>query len=197
MARNPSQQIILASSSPWRRQLLTQFQIRFEATAPDVDESPDEGEKPIQLAKRLALTKARHVFDAWPHSVVIGADQVADVDGTILGKPGTPARARSQLRRQSGRTVHFHTGLCVCGPALESPLLTVETVTTRFRELDDDQIARYVAAEDVTATAGSIKSEGLGITLVESIESRDPSTLVGLPLIALRRFLGEAGIALP
>jgi len=128
---------------------------------------------------------------------VIGADQVADVNGAILGKPGTPAKAREQLRTQSGQRVAFHTGLCVCAPSLHEPLITVETVTTQFRTLTDDQIARYVAAEDVTATAGSIKSEGLGITLVESIESRDPSALVGLPLIALRAFLEQAGVALP
>ncbi|GAB3685917.1 Maf family protein [Salinisphaera aquimarina] len=189
--------LILASSSPWRRQLLRQFQIRFEATSPEIDETPRPGEAPIDLARRLAQTKAQSIAQAWPEAVVIGADQVADVAGEILGKPGTIAHAKEQLRKQSGQSVAFHSGLCVCGPNLAGPLVTVETVTTRFRELSDAEIDRYVAAEDVTATAGSIKSEGLGITLVESIESRDPSALVGLPLITLRRFLAEAGITVP
>ncbi|MES1925416.1 Maf family nucleotide pyrophosphatase [Salinisphaera sp. T31B1] len=197
MASSTSPLLILASSSPWRRQLLRQLQVRFEATSPDIDESPRDGEAPIELARRLAQTKAESIAEAWPEAIVIGADQVADVDGEILGKPGTAERARAQLRKQSGRTVAFHSGLCVCAPRLTGPLITVETVTTRFRELSDAQIARYVEAEDVTATAGSIKSEGLGITLVESIESRDPSALVGLPLIALRGFLEQAGLALP
>ncbi len=197
MAESNKPLIILASSSPWRRQLLAQLQIRFEATSPDIDETPHPDEAPVDLARRLAQTKAESIAQAWPEAVVIGSDQVADVNGEILGKPGTPARARAQLRKQSGQNVAFHTGLCVCAPGFSEPLITVDTVTTRFRELSDAQIARYVAAEDVTATAGSIKSEGLGITLVESIESTDPSALVGLPLIALRRFLEQAGVALP
>lgn len=189
--------LILASSSPWRRQLLRQLGVRFEATAPKVDETALPGEPPVDLAQRLARAKAEHVASMWPEAIVIGSDQVADVDGTILGKPGSRARAIEQLHQQSGRTVYFHTGLCVCAPNLDTSLLTVETVTTTFRELGDDEIRRYVAAEDVTATAGSIKSEGLGIALVESIQSRDPSTLVGLPLITLRGFLARAGIAVP
>jgi len=197
MVQSNTPLIILASSSPWRRQLLAQLQIRFEATSPDIDETPRPDEAPIDLSRRLAQTKAESIAEAWPEAVVIGSDQVADVNGEILGKPGTAARARAQLRKQSGQRVAFHTGLCVCAPDFSAPMITVETVTTRFRELSDAQIARYVAAEDVTATAGSIKSEGLGITLVESIESTDPSALVGLPLIALRRFLEQAGIALP
>lgn len=193
----PTPLLILASSSPWRRQLLRQLGVKFEATSPDIDESAHDGEAPHDLARRLARTKAESVAAMWPEAIVIGSDQVADVEGTILGKPGTRARAMAQLRQQSGRTVYFHTGLCVCAPAFDAPLLTVETVTTRFRELTDEQIRRYVDAEDVTATAGSIKSEGLGITLVEAIESRDPSALVGLPLIALRGFLDRAGLPLP
>ncbi|MES1941476.1 maf protein [Salinisphaera sp. T5B8] len=197
MASHRPAPIILASSSPWRRQLLRQLGIRFEATSPDIDETPRAGEAPAALAERLAIAKARTIFDDWPEAIVIGSDQVADVEGDILGKPGTPEKARAQLRRQSGKTVYFHTGLCVCAPNFETPRAQVETVTTRFRELSDAQIARYVAAEDVTATAGSIKSEGLGISLVESIETKDPSTLVGLPLIALCRMLEQAGVEIP
>ena len=197
MAASNQNLIILASSSPWRRQLLQQLNIRFEATSPDVDETPQAGESPLALARRLAITKAQSVAETWPEAIVIGADQVADVNGAILGKPGTRENAKAQLRQQSGQAVLFHSGLCVCAPGFDAPLATVETVTTRFRELTDEQIARNVQAEDVTATAGSIKSEGLGISLVEAIESKDPSALVGLPLIALRRFLEQAGVTLP
>lgn len=189
--------VILASSSVWRRQLLQQIGLRFEATSPDVDETAHKDEASDALACRLAQAKAKKVAASHPDAIVIGSDQVADVDGLVLGKPGTAARAREQLKRQSGKTVLFHTGLCVCAPAFDAPRLHLETVTTHFRELCDDEIARYVAAEDVTATAGSLKSEGLGITLVSAIESKDPSALVGLPLIGLRALLAEAGLDLP
>jgi septum formation protein len=194
---NQKPRLILASSSPWRRQLLHQLGVPFHATAPDVDETAQPGEAPADLAERLARAKAQTVAATWPQAIVIGADQVAEVNGSLLGKPGTAARAKVQLRAQSGQTVAFHSGLCVTAPAFTTPRTTVETVITRFRELTDAEIERYVAAEDVTATAGSIKSEGLGITLVEAIESKDPSALVGLPLIALRGFLAAAGLALP
>ena len=197
MAPTSPAPIILASSSPWRRELLTRLGLEFEAISPDIDESARANEAPTALAERLAIGKARRIFDDRPEAIVIGSDQVADVEGDILGKPGTPEKARAQLRHQSGKTVYFHTGLCVCAPVFDTPRSCVETVTTRFRELDDARIARYVELEDVTATAGSIKSEGLGISLVESIESKDPSTLVGLPLIALCRLLAEAGVEIP
>ncbi|MDA3921501.1 MAG: Maf family protein [Salinisphaera sp.] len=189
--------VILASSSPWRRQLLQQIGIRFEATSPDIDESAQPGESSQTLARRLAHSKAETVATAWPEAIVIGSDQVADVNGTILGKPGRAERAMEQLRMQSGQIVHFHTGLCVLAPTFSEPRLHVETVTTHFRELSDAEIQRYVCAEDVTATAGSMKSEGLGITLVSGIESRDPSALVGLPLIVLCAMLRDAGVDLP
>lgn len=189
--------IILASSSVWRRQLLRQIGLRFDATSPDIDETPRPDEAADALALRLARTKAETIAADWPDAIVIGSDQVAHVDGQILGKPGTPARAREQLALQSGKAVDFHTGVCVCAPAFAEPRTHLETVTTRFRKLTEAEIARYVAAEDVTATAGSMKSEGLGITLVEAIESHDPSALVGLPLIALRGLLAEAGVAVP
>jgi septum formation protein len=177
--------------------LLCQLGVPFNAISPDVDETPRPGEAPAALAQRVARAKAGKVATTWPETIVIGADQVADVNGSLLGKPGTRARAKAQLRAQSGQSVAFHTGLCVAAPAFETPRATVETVITRFRELSDAEIERYVAAEDVTATAGSIKSEGLGITLVEAIESKDPSALVGLPLIVLRGFLAAAGLTLP
>lgn len=189
--------IILASSSPWRRQLLKQLGLTFETISPDVDETARSDEASVALAERLAVSKARRVAEAHPQAIVIGADQVADVNGTILGKPGTAEKARAQLRLQSGQSVLFHSGLCVCAPMFEQPRSVVETVTTRFRQLSDEQIARYVEAEDVTATAGSMKSESLGISLVEAIESHDPSALVGLPLIALCRLLEQAGVPIP
>lgn len=189
--------IVLASSSVWRRQLLAQLGLSFTDNAPDVDETALPGEAPDALATRLARRKAETIAAAQPAAIVIGSDQVAAVGGHILGKPGSPERAREQLRLQSGKAVRFYTGLCVCAPAFEAPRQHLETVITRFRDLTDDEIARYVAAEDVTGTAGSLKSEGLGITLVAAIEARDPSALIGLPLIALRRLLAEAGVAVP
>lgn len=188
--------LILASSSPWRRTLLERLGVPYRAISPEVNETPQNGETPTALVARLARAKAEAVFVHNPEAVVIGSDQVADLDGDILGKPGTVDRAKAQLRRQSGREVVFHTGVCVCAPGAEAEVAVVE-VTTCFRTLDDNEIARYVAAEDVTGTAGSIKSEGLGITLVTAVRSDDPSALVGLPLITLRRMLAQAGIALP
>lgn len=176
---------------------MQQLALDFKAISPHIDETPRANETGAQLACRLAQAKAQKLFVDHPDAVIIGSDQVADVEGQIVGKPGTPARAREQLRQQSGKVVIFHTGLCVCAPKFSEPRLHLEQVTTRFRSLTDDEIDRYVAAEDVTATAGSLKSEGLGITLVSAIESRDPSALIGLPLIGLRRLLAEAGIELP
>tara|TARA_B100000678_G_C18057485_1_gene441251 strand:+ start:56 stop:679 length:624 start_codon:yes stop_codon:yes gene_type:complete len=189
--------IILASSSVYRAALLEQIGLVFTTASPDIDESARDDEPADALACRLAEDKAAKIAHDHPETIVIGSDQVAHVDGRILGKPGTPAKAREQLAFQSGRTVAFHTGVCVIAPAFDAPRVHLETVHTTFRHLSDIEIARYVAAEDVTATAGSMKSEGLGITLVEAIESADPSALVGLPLIAVRRLLAEAGVALP
>lgn len=191
------QNIILASSSLWRKQLMQRLALDFKAISPSIDETPQANESGARLACRLARAKAEKLLADHPDAIIIGSDQVADVEGTILGKPGTQARAREQLRQQSGKAVVFHTGLCVCAPAFSEPRLHLEQVTTHFRTLTDDEIDRYVAAEDVTSTAGSLKSEGLGITLVSAIQSRDPSALVGLPLIGLRQLLADAGIALP
>lgn len=185
---------ILASGSPWRRQLMDRLGLPYRTVAPDVDESPEPGETPAALVRRLAAAKARTVFTEHPDAVVIGSDQVAELDGDIIGKPGSREAAIEQLRRQSGRRVVFHTGVALCAPGRESPSIEVVPVTTVFRTLSDAEIERYVDAEDVTATAGGIKSEGLGIALVESITSDDPTALVGLPLITVRRMLMEVGI---
>jgi septum formation protein len=189
--------LILASGSPWRRQLLDRLGLAYRAIAPEVDETPRPGETPAELVARLAEAKARAIFERHPEAVVIGADQVAELDGAVLGKPGSRQAAIEQLRRQSGRRVVFHTGVALYAPEQDAPRVECVPVVTIFRTLSDTEIERYVDAEDVTATAGSIKSEGLGITLVESIASDDPTTLVGLPLITVRRMLAEAGIEVP
>lgn len=195
MTKRPS--LILASSSRWRRELLDRLNIDYQSIAPDIDETADAQEPAKELVLRLARAKAQAVFDNHSESIVIGSDQVADLDGQIIGKPGSEDNAIQQLKQQSGRTVLFHTGVCVMGPALNQPLLERVTVKTVFRELGLEEIKRYVNAEDVTSTAGSIKSEGLGITLVQSIASDDPTALIGLPLITLCKMLGRAGLTLP
>jgi len=189
-------QLVLASGSPWRRQLLDRLGVAYTAISPDIDESRAPGEAPDALVRRLAREKAEAVAAHHPDALVIGSDQVAALDDAILGKPGTREHAIEQLRRQSGRRVDFLTGVCLCRPQRE-PLVDVVMVRTCFRAFDNAEIERYVDAENVTATAGSIKSEGLGITLVDSIDSNDPTALVGLPLITLRRMLAESGYPLP
>lgn len=189
--------IILASSSRFRQQLLTRLDLAFITASPDIDETPGTNEPAIDLVQRLAQGKAGRIAEQYPQVLVIGADQVAELDGTIIGKPGNRETAIRQLQKQSGRTVTFHTGLCLFVPNQKEPDVTTETVITRFRSLSTAEIERYVDSEDVTATAGSIKSEGRGITLLEAIESSDPTTLIGLPLIALRQMLARAGVALP
>lgn len=189
--------LILASSSPFRRQLLARLGIEFSTVSPDIDETPATNEPAIDLVRRLALGKAARIAADHPGALVIGSDQVAELDGHIIGKPGDRAAAIKQLQRQSGRTVQFHTGLCLYAPGQAQPAVASDTVTTRFRLLTTAEIERYVDSEDVTATAGSIKSEGLGITLLEAIESSDPSSLIGLPLIALRKMLADAGLSIP
>lgn len=189
--------LILASTSAYRRALLERLGLAFVTARPEVDESPLPGESPQTLAERLALAKAEAVLtrstdDAW----VIGSDQVAELDGQPLGKPGLHAAAVAQLRSMSGREVRFLTALCLAGPAGRR-LRALDTTTVRFRTLGDDEIERYVTREQPLDCAGSFKSEGLGIALFDEIDSRDPTALIGLPLIATARLLREAGFALP
>ncbi|NNC22876.1 septum formation protein Maf [Salinisphaera sp. USBA-960] len=192
-----SPHIVLASSSAGRRELLSRLQIPFSAVSPDVDETAYDNEPPPALAERLARAKAEAVAAEYPQSIVIGSDQVADVDGTAVGKPGSLDAARQQLRAQSGRLVLFHTSVAVAAPDLSESRVALETVKTTFRPLTDAQIEAYIQAEDPTQTAGTLKSEGLGITLLAAVESSDPSTLIGLPLIQLTDLLSERGISLP
>ncbi|MCD7097533.1 Maf family nucleotide pyrophosphatase [Stenotrophomonas sp. MMGLT7] len=187
--------LILASTSPYRRELLQRLRLTFSCSKPHVDESPLPGEAPRALAARLATAKAAAVAvqaaDAW----VIGSDQVAELDGRPLGKPGTRAAAIAQLEAMSGRSVVFHTAACLMrhGRALAA----ADVTTVRLRPLDRNEIERYIDAESPLDCAGSFKCEGLGIALFEAIESRDPTALVGLPLIALSGLLREAGFILP
>lgn len=187
--------LVLGSTSPYRRELLSRFGLPFTVDRPEVDETPHPGESPIALAERLAEAKARAIAARHPGACVIGSDQVAELAGRPLGKPGSREVAIDQLAAMSGAEVHFHTALCVvhAGTARAARDLTV----VRFRTLSADEIARYVDREQPLDCAGSFKSEGLGITLFEAIRTDDPTALVGLPLIATARLLRDAGFALP
>lgn len=197
----PRPALILGSTSPYRRELLERLRQPFSVIRPDVDETPAHGEAPEALAMRLALAKARSAaaMAAGQHkdAIVIGSDQVADLDGQPLGKPGTHERATQQLRQMRGRTVHFHTAVTVLRPRTAFERTLLATVTVRFRPLQDEEIARYLAAEQPYDCAGSAKAEALGITLLEAIESDDPTALIGLPLIRTCALLREAGLQLP
>jgi septum formation protein len=188
--------IVLGSSSPYRRELLSRLKVEFEVDLPHVDESPRTGETPRAIALRLAVEKARAVAAKHPDAAVIGSDQVADLAGEPLGKPGTHERAFEQLRRMSGQVVVFHTAVAVVCRDTGFEQLDLAPVRVTFRKLGDDEIENYLRAEEPYDCAGSARSEGLGIALLESIESDDPSALVGLPLIRTCRMLRAAGVRL-
>ncbi|HSV68792.1 MAG TPA: Maf family nucleotide pyrophosphatase [Methylibium sp.] len=190
----PPPRLILGSTSRYRRELLERLGLPFESVAPQVDETPLAGEAPAALAERLAWAKAREVATRHADAVVIGSDQVAELDGQAIGKPGTHDNAVAQLRAMSGRAVVFHTALAVLRPATGYAELRRVPVTVRFRTLGDAEIETYLRAERPYDCAGSAKSEGLGIALLEAIESDDPTALVGLPLIATARLLRAAGL---
>jgi septum formation protein len=186
--------LILGSTSAYRRELLQRLQIPFEVAAPDVDETPLPGEPPRLLAQRLALAKARAVALLHPQAVVIGSDQVADLAGLPLGKPGSHERATAQLRQMRGQTLVFETAVsvvCIESGFEESSLASVRV---RFRDLTDEEIENYLRLERPYDCAGSAKSEGLGIALLSSIESDDPTALIGLPLIRTCQLIRAAGI---
>ena len=189
--------LVLGSTSRYRRELLQRLGLPFSVDRPEVDESPLAGESPAALARRLAEAKARAVAERHPGAWVIGSDQVADLDGLPLGKPGGRETAFAQLRAASGREVRFHTAFCLFSAARPRPHAGIDLTTVHFRSLADDEIGRYLDAEQPYDCAGSFKCEGLGITLFEAIDNRDPTALVGLPLIALARALRAAGYALP
>ncbi|AEG93961.1 Maf family nucleotide pyrophosphatase [Ramlibacter tataouinensis] len=188
--------VVLGSTSPYRRELLTRLRLPFTVAAPRVDETPRGGELPAALARRLAVAKAHAVASAHPEAAVIGSDQVADLEGEPLGKPGTHQRAVDQLRRMRGRTVVFQTAVAVVCRATGFEQLDLAPVRVRFRHLSDAEIEAYLRAEQPYDCAGSAKSEGLGIALLEAIDSDDPTALVGLPLIRTCRMLRAAGVTL-
>ncbi|MGA9852302.1 MAG: Maf family nucleotide pyrophosphatase [Gammaproteobacteria bacterium] len=190
-------QIILASTSAYRRRLLERLGLTFICEPPQVDEKPQNGETPQALVRRLARAKAQAVSAQYPDSVVIGSDQVAALDGAIIGKPGNHACALAQLTALSGRRVFFFTGLCVLDTRTQHCQEHLDQTCVRFRSLSATEIERYLKVEQPYNCAGSFKSEGLGISLFEAIESEDPTALVGMPLIALCHFLREAGVVLP
>ena len=186
--------LVLGSTSRYRRELLQRLRVPFDVHAPQVDESPRPGERPATLAQRLALAKAHDVAQRFPHAVVIGSDQVADLDGEPVGKPGGHARAVQQLRAMSGRSIVFQTAVAVVRHDRGHAGEALVPVTVRFRDLGDAEIERYLSLEQPYDCAGSAKSETLGIALLQAIESTDPTALVGLPLIATCRLLREAGL---
>ena len=186
--------LILGSTSPYRRELLSRLRIPFSVQSPEVDETPLEGERPMQLAQRLALAKAIAVAEKNPNAVVIGSDQVADLNGMSLGKPGNFDRAMLQLRQMSGQTVVFQTALAVVCLDSGFEQTDLASVRVQFRVLSDAEIEVYLQREKPYDCAGSAKSEGLGITLLESIANDDPTALVGLPLIRTCNLLRAAGV---
>lgn len=195
---SPPPRLILASGSPYRRELLERLRLPFDVMAPDIDEMPLAGEMPDATALRLAREKAAAVVARAPGSIVIGSDQVATLDGEQIGKPGDHARALAQLQKMRGRQVVFHTALCVWdgrASALLGPaqLENIQTVVT-FRHLPDAELDAYLHIEQPYDCAGSAKNEGLGIALLERIDSSDPTALTGLPMIALTGMLRKAGV---
>jgi septum formation protein len=186
--------LILASTSRYRRELLERLRLPFEVRSPDVDETPRAGEAPAALAQRLALAKATAIAATHADAVVIGSDQVADLDGAPIGKPGTHARAVEQLRTMRGRSVVFHTAVAVLRTSTGYAGTALANVTVRFRALTDAQIEHYLRTEQPYDCTGSAKCETLGIALLDAIESDDPTALVGLPLIRTSALLREAGI---
>ncbi|MDR2127780.1 MAG: Maf family nucleotide pyrophosphatase [Burkholderiaceae bacterium] len=189
--------LILASTSRYRRELLARLGLPFTTVAPDVDETPLPGEAPRTLAERLALTKARAVARLHPHALVIGSDQVADLHGQALGKPGNHARATAQLQCMRAQTVIFHTAVAAVCESARLAQQELATVRVQFRDLTDAEIERYLRAEQPYDCAGSAKSEGLGIALLQAIHSDDATALIGLPLIRTARLLRAAGFQLP
>jgi septum formation protein len=199
MHQSPSLQrpLVLGSTSRYRRELLQRLNLPFNVSAPDVDETPYPAEPPRALALRLALAKAHAVAQQHPDAVVIGSDQVADLAGQPLGKPGDHARAVQQLRQMRGLTVVFQTAVAVVCSATGFEQTDLAPVEVTFRDLSDEEIERYLRAEQPYDCAGSAKSEGLGISLLDAIQSDDPTALIGLPLIRTCRMLRAAGLVLP
>ena len=191
---NPAPPLILASTSRYRRELLERLRLPFEVVAPWVDETPLPGEAPAVLAQRLAMAKARAVAAQHPGAIVIGSDQVADLHGQAIGKPGTHERAVAQLRSMRGQRITFQTAVAVVRADRGYAQGLLASVVVSFRDLSDAQIEHYLRTEQPYDCAGSAKCETLGIALLEAIDSDDPTALIGLPLIRTCRLLREAGL---
>ncbi len=191
------QPIVLASTSAFRRELLARLQLPFETAAPETDETALPDETPVITAERLALEKAQAVAARFPDALIIGSDQIAYCEGKVFGKPATRQNAIAQLRTMRGKEVIFHTGLCLLNAASGRSQVTGVPTIVRFRVLSDMEIERYLDREDALNCAGSAKSEGLGISLLEYMHGDDPNALIGLPLIALCRMLRAEGVNLP
>ncbi|ADQ84626.1 Maf family nucleotide pyrophosphatase [Methylovorus sp. MP688] len=189
-------ELILASSSPFRRDLLTRLDIPFICCSPDIDESPLANEKPEDTALRLSQEKARKVAAQYPQALIIGCDQVATLDGQQIGKPGTHANAARQLQSMRGREVTFHSALCLYNAATGTMQADVVPYVVEFRMLSDAQIENYLHKEQPYNCAGSAKSEGLGIALIARMEGTDPNALIGLPLICLITMLQNEGLTI-
>jgi len=196
---NSSQQqtLVLASTSPFRKALMQRLGLVFETLSPQVDETALQGESAEAMVKRLSEAKARSGAKQYPDALIIGSDQVAVCAGDVLGKPGNHENARRQLARLAGHRVSFLTGLCLYDASTGRAKLDLVPYHVTFRRLTDQQIDRYLRAEQPYNCAGSFKSEGLGISLFESMQGEDPNALIGLPLIRLVSWLNEAGIAVP
>ena len=194
MSEVKSLPLVLGSTSPFRREILQKLDIPFSTAAPDIDESPEDQEKPQDLVQRLAELKARAVAAQYSEHLIIGSDQVAVIDGKILGKPGSHEKAVDQLQQASGQTVNFYTGLCLfnsASGAMQSDVVPFDVV---FRTLTRSEIDNYLHKEKPYHCAGSFKSEGLGIALFERLQGDDPNTLIGLPLIRLISMLKNEGV---
>lgn len=188
-----TKKLILGSTSPFRKAILEKLQIPFETASPHIDEAARPGEKPEQLVARLAEQKAKAVAQTYPDALIIGSDQVAVLDGAIVGKPGNHDNAVTQLSRASGKRVTFLTGLCLYNSQSQHSQVEVVPFTVEFRELSTSQIENYLQREQPYNCAGSFKSEGMGVALFERLEGEDPNTLIGLPLIRLIRMLENEG----
>lgn len=189
--------LVLASTSPYRRELLGRLGLPFVTASPQTDESQLPGESPTATALRLSEAKARAVAAQHPDALIIGSDQVAEMDGQVFGKPGTHEKAVAQLRRLSGKTVNFFTGLCLLDARTGAAEVRGVPTLVGFRDLSEDDIANYLRREPAYDCAGSARSEGLGIALLTCIHGDDPNALVGLPLIALCDLLRRRGVAIP
>jgi septum formation protein len=189
--------LVLASTSPYRRELLGRLGLPFVTASPQTDESQLPGEAPKATALRLSEAKARAVAAQYPDALIIGSDQIAEMDGQVFGKPGTHDKAVEQLRRLSGKTVNFFTGLCLLDARTGAAEVRGVPTLVGFRDLSDDDIANYLCREPAYDCAGSAKSEGLGIALLTRIHGDDPNALVGLPLIALCELLRRRGVKIP